>query len=212
MVTAHEQKPTERADLRDALIAAADRLMRERGARGLTTREIAREAGCSDGALYVHFQDKAHLLAAVCERWIPDLAAAVGSLIERVGVATVQENLEAIAAVALRTFREAVSSTFAIGGDPELLTYHQAALKAAGRGPRRGIESIAAYLAAEQRLGRVRSDADAVMAANLVLGSCWQRAAMGYYFGEDLLPIDDAAYAAGLAAAVTRGLEPGGSA
>ena len=65
MVTAHEQKPTERADLRDALLAAADRLMRERGARGLTTREIAREAGCSDGALYVHFQDKAHLLAAV---------------------------------------------------------------------------------------------------------------------------------------------------
>jgi AcrR family transcriptional regulator len=212
MATAHEQRPTDRPDLRDALLAAADRLMRERGARGLTTREIAREAGCSDGALYVHFQDKAHLLAAVCERWIPDLASAVGSLIERVGVATVQENLEEIAAVALRTFNEMVPAIFAIGGDPELLTYQQAALRAAGRGPRRGVESIAAYLAAEQRLGRVRADADAVMAANLVLGSCWQRAAMGYYFGENLLPIDDAAYAGGLAAAVTRGLEPGGSA
>jgi len=200
---------TERADLRSTLLEAADRLMRERGARGVTTREIARAAGCSDGAMYVHFTGKAQLLSALCERVLPDLHTVLGDLVNRVGVASVAENLEGIASIALRVYRELVPITFAIGGDPELLNHHRATLKAAKRGPRRGLEAIASYLVAEQRLGRVRSDADCRMAANLLIGACWQRAALHHYLGEDLLPIDDASYAATLAVTLMRGLEPG---
>lgn len=199
-----------RANARDALIAAAERLVRERGARGLTTREIAREAGCSDSALYAHFAGKQQLLESVCERWLPDLRDALGSLIERVGTGTVEENLRHLATVAVRVYRDMVPSTFAIAGDPELLQYHRTAMKAAARGPQHGIDAIAAYIAAEQRLGRVRAGADVTMTANLLLGSCWQRAAMAHYFGEDLIAVDDATYARGVAAAVIRGLEPGG--
>lgn len=199
-----------RSNARDALLAAAERLVRERGARGVTTREIARRAGCSDSALYVHFAGKRQLLESVCERWLPDLVGALGSLIERVGAGAVEDNLCDLATVAVRVYRDMVPSMFAIAGDPELLQCHQAAMKAAGRGPLRGIEGIAAYIAAEQRLGRVRSAADVTMAANLLLGSCWQRAALAHYFGEDLIAVDDATYARGVAAAVMRGLEPGG--
>jgi AcrR family transcriptional regulator len=200
---------TARADLRVTLLEAADRLMRERGARGVTTREIARAAGCSEGALYVHFAGKAQLLSALCERVLPDLHSALGDLVHRVGVASVANNLAGIATSALRAYRELVPITFAIGGDPQLLNYHRATLKAANRGPRRGLEAIQSYLIAEQRLGRVRSDADCRMAANLLIGSCWQRAAMHHYFGEDLLPIDDARFASTLADTLMRGLEPG---
>lgn len=210
MLTDPEQALSARPDLRSALLTAADRLLRERGAQAVTTREIARAAGCSDGALYVHFRAKADLLAAVCERWLPDLVSAVGSLTERVGTATVADNLAEIARVALRTYREMVPSMFAIAGDQELLGHHRAAVRAAGRGPRNGIRAIASYLAAEQRLGRVRGDADITMAATVLLGSCWQRAATGYYFDEDILPMDDTAFASGLAAVMTCGLQPGG--
>lgn len=194
--------------MRDALLAATERLILEKGARGLTTREIARAAGCSDGALYVHFEDKAHLLASLCERWIPDLRSFLGSLIERVGAATVEENLRDIATLSVRVYRDMVPTTFAIAGDPELLAYHRQAMRAAGRGPRSGVEAIAAYIGAEQRLGRVRTDADVRMAANVLMGSCWQRAALGHYFDEDLIDVDDATYARELAALMMRGLHP----
>ena len=210
MLTAGEHQVAAR-DVRRALLEAADRLVRARGARGLTTREITREAGCSEGALYVHFAGKAQLLASMCERWLPDLVSAVGDLVHRVGVATVQENLEAIATVALRAYREMTPFMYAIAGDPELLAHHRAALKAAERGPRRGVETVAAYISAEQRLGRVREDADAMMAANLLLGSCWQRAAIHHYLGEDIVAVDDAAYVAGLSSTLMRGLRPGGA-
>lgn len=204
-----EQLPTastERSGVRGALLAAAERLIREKGVRGLTTREIAREAGCSDSALYVHFDDKAHLLASLCERWTPDLRTALGSLIDCVGAATVEENLRDIALVAQRVYREMMPSTFAIAGDPELLAYHRVAVHNAGRGPRHAVRGIAAYIGAEQRLGRVRQNADTTMAANVLLGSCWQRAALGHYFAEDLVDVDDETYARGLAALLMRGL------
>lgn len=209
MITDAERSPrttAERPGVRDALLAAAEKLILEKGARGLTTREIAREAGCSDSALYVHFEDKAHLMASLCERWTPDLRTFLGSLIERVGAGEVEANLRDIAAVALRVYRDMIPTTFAIAGDPELLVYHRAALRAAGRGPKTSIDAVAAYISAEQRLGRIRPDADAVIAANVVLGSCWQRAAYGHYFGEDLIAIDDATYARELAALTMRGL------
>ncbi|MBV8527357.1 MAG: TetR/AcrR family transcriptional regulator, partial [Candidatus Dormibacteraeota bacterium] len=80
------------------------------------------------------------------------------------------------------------------------------ALKAAGRGPKLSIDAVAAYISAEQRLGRIRPDADSGIAANLLIGSCWQRAAFGHYFGEDLIDMDDATYARELAAMIMRGL------
>lgn len=215
MITETERSPKSAADrpgVRDALLAAAERLILEKGARGLTTREIAREAGCSDGALYVHFQDKAHLMASLCERWTPDLRAFLGSLIERVGAASVEENLHDIAVRALRVYRDMLPTTFAIAGDPELLEYHRAALKAADRGPKVSIDAVAAYISAEQRLGRVRADADSIMSANVLMGSCWQRAALYHYFGEDLMKVDDATYARELAALLMRGLHQEGDA
>jgi AcrR family transcriptional regulator len=213
MTISAEQTPSgggARPTAREALIVAAERLVRERGARSLTTREIAREAGFSDSTLYVHFADKAHLLATLCERWLPDLHGVLGSLVDRVGAATVEENLRELATVAIRVYRDMVPSTFALAGDPELLQYHRAAMRDSGRGPRRGMEAIGAYIAAEQRLGRVRADADAMLTASMLLGSCWSRAALAHYFGEDQIAVDDGTYARGVAAAVMRGLELGG--
>jgi TetR/AcrR family transcriptional repressor of nem operon len=43
---------------RDALLATASRLFRERGIDGVGVAEIAREAGLTHGALYAHFRSK----------------------------------------------------------------------------------------------------------------------------------------------------------
>lgn len=182
--------------------------MRSRGVAALTTREIARQAGCSDGALYVHFADKAHLLMAACERWVPDLIAATGDLVNRVGAGTVAGNLEDIALASLEAFAEMAPLSYAIGGDPELLACHRAIVRARKMGPKRSVGAVRDYLAAEQRVGRVRADASIEVAASMLTGSCWHRAAARHYFGEDVVPVDDATYAAQLAQTMAAALEP----
>lgn len=52
-------------DLRQALLAAALSVLQERGAAGLSLREVARRAGVSHAAPAHHFGDKAGLLTAL---------------------------------------------------------------------------------------------------------------------------------------------------
>ena len=49
--------------LREALLEAGEKILRERGVAGLSLRAIAREAGVSHGAPAHHFQDLAGLLS-----------------------------------------------------------------------------------------------------------------------------------------------------
>ena len=55
-------------DLREALLAAAEEILRERGATGFSLREAARRAGVSPGAPAHHFGDSRGLLTAVATR------------------------------------------------------------------------------------------------------------------------------------------------
>src|SRR5262245_24282753 len=55
-------------NLREALIAAARRLVAERGPAGFTLVEAARLAEVSAAAPYRHFKDRDALLAAVAQR------------------------------------------------------------------------------------------------------------------------------------------------
>lgn len=54
-------------DLRRALLAAGERLLRQDGVAGLSLRSVAKAAGVSHTAPYRHFADKQALLAALAE-------------------------------------------------------------------------------------------------------------------------------------------------
>src|SRR5215217_1533145 len=53
---------------RGQILEAARRVFAERGFRRATTREVAREAGISEGTIYNYFEDKDALLMAILER------------------------------------------------------------------------------------------------------------------------------------------------
>ena len=53
---------------RDALLAAALQVFRERGVTRTRLSDVAERAGVTRGAIYWHFKDKAELFQAVCER------------------------------------------------------------------------------------------------------------------------------------------------
>ena len=64
-------------NLREALIEAALRLIREKGPAGFTIAEAARAAGVSPAAPYRHFRDRDELMADVAKRGFEQFAAAL---------------------------------------------------------------------------------------------------------------------------------------
>lgn len=195
-------------DLRSELIDAAARLLRTRGVAALTTREIAREAGCSDGALYTHFPTKSDLLVAVCEERLPNLRGEIGDLVSRVGSSTVERNLEAIIRVTQAFMAELIPLTNAVASDAELRTRHRQHFAGGVIPPRRTIDALADYIAAEQRIGRVDPRASPRVFASMLTGACFAEASVDYVFGEPALGLERDKYARALARALWAGMAP----
>src|ERR1700730_2569396 len=90
---AKEKSTRGRPSRRPESIAAAEELIRVRGLANVTTRAIAEQAGCSEAALYVHFESRLKLLLAVLEEILPDMLLPLQSLDQSIGNATPQQNL-----------------------------------------------------------------------------------------------------------------------
>lgn len=70
-------------DLRRSLVQAAETLLEERGAAGLSLREVAKRAGVSHAAPYRHFHDKAALMDAIAQAGFERLAEQVQAAHDR---------------------------------------------------------------------------------------------------------------------------------
>jgi AcrR family transcriptional regulator len=181
-------------DLRGYLIATAARLIGERGTGALTVRDIAREAQVADGVLYNYFEDKEDLLANAL---LAHVAAVMGSappLLPEPGTGTVAENLRQFIAGGLEVLTRVTPAFAGLVTQPKVLVRFHAMVggdaafgtEAPDRpadpadpgdaGPEephgRGLpDMLAAYLRAEQRLGRVAGDADVDAVVILIVGA-----------------------------------------
>lgn len=68
------RKPYHHGDLRRELIAVGEEVLAERGATGLSLREVARRLGVSHNAPFKHFASREALLAAIAESGFEDIA------------------------------------------------------------------------------------------------------------------------------------------
>lgn len=123
-------------DLRPALIAAAEQLVREQGSWNFTLREVARVAGVSHNAPYNHFADKQALLATIATRAFTELTAALRLEIPATDGSSTVARIEAtaVAYVAFATeqparFRLMFSADLAQCDDPDLELASRAAFK-----------------------------------------------------------------------------------
>lgn len=166
----------------EKLIEATERLLQREGLARVTTRKIAKEAGIAEGAIYHHFADKAELLLAVAQQKIGDFREVLDSLPLQVGRQTVAENLEQMLKAAFAFQLEVspiISSLFA---DHALLRRTREILEQRQVGPDHSAEALAAYLMAEQRLGRVSPQVSPEAAAQLLLASSFKAAMFDRFY------------------------------
>ncbi|WP_344921969.1 helix-turn-helix domain-containing protein [Streptosporangium oxazolinicum] len=157
--------------LREHLIAAAGRLMAQRGTAGLTVRDIAREARVADGVLYNHFAGKEELLALALHTHVQTVERELDEPPIRAGSGTVEDNLRVYLARGLALHAAILPSFAGLLAQPEVLVRFANLPNpvAGGRGLR---ADLALYLRAERDLGRLAPDANPEAAATMIIGAC----------------------------------------
>ncbi len=160
---------------REAILAAALELLRERGIARVTSREVAALAGVSEASVFYHYKDRAGLLRAVFEQGLQPLQA----LAEQGGMAGVDlhDVLTRYADTLDEFLDQALPVMAAAQSDTALRDAMAAYMTEQDLGPHRGVGALGDYLAAEQAAGRVRSGVDPRAVAMLFVGACYTRAA-----------------------------------
>lgn len=188
---------------RARLIAATHQVVRDHGYSGATTKAIAEAAGVSEGTIYRHFPDKVALFFEAVLARDQTIIDEVGELPGRAGTATVAHNLARTLTRLADLRDEIIPLELAIRADPAMAERRRHL-----RPPEPDDDAppvvIARYLAAEQGLGRVRSDLDPFDAAIALLAMLFGLAMMPEPVGEEL----GADHIRSAVELVTRGLEP----
>ncbi|MBT2482254.1 TetR/AcrR family transcriptional regulator [Streptomyces sp. ISL-94] len=170
--------------------------MRTIGLAGATTKAIAREAGCSEAALYKYFANKEELFVQVLMERTPNagpLMAALHAEPEEEGAGGAgEEALAEIARHAALFYADAMPMAASLFADPVLLTRHREGVQKIGSGPHVVLDALAGRLRREAEAGRLRPGADPQAAAALLLGACFQRAFFLHFSGEDVVqPVEE---------------------
>jgi AcrR family transcriptional regulator len=181
-------KRSGRVNRRSEILRAAEMLMHSRGLSGVTTRQISREVGCSEGALYFHFKGRLELLLAMLEESLPDMLGPLQALRESVGRGSPHGNLAAALLGIFKFHRRVVPGSAGLFAEPEVLLAYRRSLARQGKGPHLSMAALADYIAAEQELGRVDSGVDAKLAAYLLMSSSFFRAFMENFSGKTMQP------------------------
>jgi AcrR family transcriptional regulator len=173
-----------RPSRRHEIVAATEMLIRTQGLASVTTRAIAKQANCSEAALYVHFENRLKLLLAVLEESLPDMLAPLHALEQAIGRSTPQQNLVRTLR-AIYTFQERVipmlNSLFA---DPALLTAYRESLASRQKGPHGALGRLQRYISAEQKLNRIHPKLDPEIAATMLMASSFFKAFTSQFFAE----------------------------
>ncbi|MGA2925441.1 MAG: helix-turn-helix domain-containing protein [Solirubrobacteraceae bacterium] len=176
---------------REAILAAALELLRERGVARLTTRAVAQAAGVSEASVFYHYADRAGLLQAVFEVGVAPMQA-LGE--EGIAAPSHRETLSRLGAAIERFLDQTLPVTTAAQSDVQLRDALAAYMAEHDLGPHRGVQVLADYIAGEQAAGRMRSDVDPPAVALMFVGACYIRAAQRqmriHRLG--LPPLDDA--------------------
>lgn len=178
-------------DTRQQILETCQKLIQTLGLARVTTKEIAKASGLSEGALYRHFEHKEDVFLAVFEKQVVWLAGFLSAKVA--GEGEVTENLRQIALNILKYYEQLIPLTAAFFADNELLEKFRALLHQIG-GPERLHQWIATYVAEEQALGRIETSIPAMSIATSLLGPVFQYAFLRQLSNKDQFGLTDSEF------------------
>lgn len=193
-------------ETRRRILEATEKLIQMKGLARVTTRDIARETGLSEGALYRHFEHKEEIIFAVVSKHLPALLDFFQT--HPAGTNTVRENLTALVGALVRYYGQLFPITASCLADTELLARYRAAIQPFKGGPQSIFTLVATYIEEEQQLGRIGRHIPALSIATLLLGPCLQRVFMVHLLGHDPFNKSDQQFADELVQALSTSILP----
>jgi AcrR family transcriptional regulator len=137
----------------------------------MTTRAIAETVPCSEGAIYVHFKDRLSLILEVLRESLPEMQVPLHELLKKVGTCNPERNLIAAVGGLTRFHGRVTPMLCSLMSEPELLERFRKSLSNSGKGPHRGIATLANYIEQEQKLGRIDLEVNSKAAATVLMAS-----------------------------------------
>lgn len=193
-------------ETRHKILDAAEKLILLKGLGRITTKELARETGLSEGALYRHFDHKEDIFFAILHKHLPTLLEAFQK--RQAGTGTISENLVMIMEAVMHYYEQLVPMSAAFLADTELLVRFREVVQSINAGPQILIFTVAAYIEEEQRLGRLGSHIPAVNIAQLLVGPCFQHVYIGQIMGYDPFGLTNEQFARELVEGLMSGIQP----
>jgi AcrR family transcriptional regulator len=192
---------------RQRILAAADRLLRERGVSRLTTREIAQAADAAEGSLTKNFGGKLGLLTTLLSQELPELHAWRAAAtppgerpLRTVLIEIIERGIDFYAA-SLPLVAGAIA-------DHDLFTRYQEVNARSGTGPHLAIDGIADYLTSCRQAGLLAPTADTYALALALCGAAQAQAYTEYIAGAEVLRGSRRERAEALAGTLLAGLTP----
>lgn len=193
-------------ETRQKILDAAEKLILLKGLARVTTKEIARETGLSEGALYRHFDHKEEIFFALLAKNQPALHDTFQA--HQPGTGTLNENLAAIAQATIRYYEQLIPMGASFLADTELLTQFRETILPLNMGPQNVFERVEAYIEEEQQLGRIGQHVPALSIATLLLGPCFQWVFNRQFLGYDPFNKTDQQFAEDLVQGLTASILP----
>ncbi|WP_176993581.1 hypothetical protein [Nonomuraea jiangxiensis] len=132
-----------------------------------------------------------HFLALLQDR-LPLWLSILHDLSHRVGKGRVADNLLPVARAGIDYYLEVQGAALPAFTSPHVTVRFREAIRDTGLGPPAETAPLAAYLAAEQRLGRIAAGVDPEASARLLIAGCFHRAYIEMFVGADAGPSRDA--------------------
>jgi AcrR family transcriptional regulator len=175
--------PTRKNNRKAQIVAAAQRLLNEKGLAAVTTRAIAEAVPCSEGAIYVHFPSRLQLILTVFDQELVAMLTPLRALESRVGIGTTRGNLVEATKALHRFHVRVVPMLCSMFAEGDLLAGFQETLAARQKGPHGAVARLAGYIRAEQDAGRVSDSVDAEFVGGALMAgsffSAFQQALLG---------------------------------
>lgn len=178
-------------ETRQKILDATERLIRMKGLSRVTTKEIARETGLSEGALYRHFEHKEEVFFAILAQHLPTFLEAFQEHLP--GTADVHSNLGAITLATMNYIGKLLPMSSSFLADTELLVQYRQKMSQVTQGPIAGgpqkvEELLTTYLDEEKQLGRILSPIPSRAMSLMLLGACFYYMHLHQLMG--VLPFD----------------------